>query len=196
VHRGSESCRACHLAQYQKWSEGVHYKKAKCEVCHGAAGEHPKHPEKLAMPADSIKLCTLCHQKITGRPSTQPQIVVDQHPFPHKEAIQCIKCHNPHSPKLGGPAKKVVAQVSGPAAAGGVPSIDALTARCSGCHGANGEGQGDMFPRLAGKKADFLAQRLRSFRSGRVKSMMNQIAAPLNDAEIALLAKHYSKLTP
>jgi cytochrome c553 len=157
------------------------HKVVKCEVCHGAAKEHPQ-SGKLVIPTDTVRLCTLCHEAMPGRPAAQPQIEVAQ----HAGGQQCVTCHNPHSPKIGGPAK---------AKASAAPAgVQALSARCAGCHGADGLGVG-TFPALAGKDADYLAKALRDFKSGaRVNPMMNTIAKPLSDQDIAELAAHYASL--
>src|ERR1035437_3357212 len=66
-----------------------------CEGCHGAAQGHPQNG-KLPIPSDTVKLCTLCHEAMPGRPRTQPQIQVAQ----HSSGQQCTICHNPHAPKI------------------------------------------------------------------------------------------------
>ena len=113
-YKGSAYCESCHAEQFAAWSKGVHNRRdigkiVRCEVCHGAAGERdvgaclsiwrpariiPK-PE-AGVPTDTRKLCTLCHEKMTGRPVQQRQIVVAE----HAGTQQCTVCHNPHSPKL------------------------------------------------------------------------------------------------
>jgi nitrate/TMAO reductase-like tetraheme cytochrome c subunit len=91
-YKGSEYCRACHAERYAEWAKGVHHdteagKVVQCEVCHGAAGGRDKaagfvhattgvdHPAsgKLPVPADTVKLCTLCHEQMAGRPAEQPR---------------------------------------------------------------------------------------------------------------------------
>lgn len=92
-YRGPGYCKQCHAERFEVWSTHGH-KKTKCEVCHGPAGQHPA-TGKLPIPQDTRKLCTLCHQKITGRPAHQPQIVVEE----HAGELQCLYCHDPHQPK-------------------------------------------------------------------------------------------------
>ncbi|MFQ6005581.1 MAG: hypothetical protein ACE5OQ_08750, partial [Woeseia sp.] len=98
--RGATYCQACHAARHTEWTTGPHGS-VKCEVCHGAAREHPA-DGPLPIPDDTIRLCTVCHEAMPTRPAAQPQIVVAEHPFRHEGALQCITCHNPHSPKIGG----------------------------------------------------------------------------------------------
>ncbi len=172
--QGSDYCEACHEEPHADWTAGVH-KTVKCEVCHGAAGEHPLDGGKLPIPSDSVRLCTLCHEKMPARPAAQPQIVVSEHAGDE----QCVTCHNPHSPAIEGAKADAEA---GPASA------------CKGCHGADGLGIGN-FPPLAGMDADYLATQLRDYRSGaRQNPMMNTIAKSLSDAEIAELAAFYASL--
>ncbi|MFQ5755316.1 MAG: c-type cytochrome [Acidiferrobacterales bacterium] len=180
VFQGPAYCESCHTDRHGEWSTGVH-KVVKCEICHGPAREHPA-SAKLIIPTDTVKLCTLCHEAMPTRPSAQPQIEVSQ----HAGTQQCISCHNPHSPRIAGPA---TAQVT----AGPVPA-ETLSARCASCHGADGLGAG-TFPPLAGKQADYLTRRLHDYKSGaRQNPMMNMIAKPLSDQEIAQLAAYYASL--
>ncbi len=179
-YRGPGYCQTCHADRHTEWSAGVH-KVVKCEVCHGAAKEHPQ-SGKLVIPTDTVRLCTLCHEAMPGRPAAQPQIEVAQ----HAGGQQCVTCHNPHSPKIGGPAttKASAAPVG----------TQALSARCAGCHGADGLGVG-TFPALAGKDADYLAKALQDYKSGaRANPMMNTIAKSLSDQDIGDLAAHYASL--
>lgn len=172
--QGPDYCEACHEERHADWTAGAH-KVVKCEVCHGAAGEHPSDGGKLPIPDDSVRLCTLCHLEMPARPAAQPQIVVSE----HAGEEQCVTCHDPHSPALGGDQ---AGEDSGPAAA------------CAGCHGDEGRGIAD-FPPLAGKDADYLATQLRDYRSGaREHAMMNTIAESLSDANIAELATYYASL--
>lgn len=180
LYKGPNYCQTCHAERHTEWSAGVH-KVVKCEVCHGAADEHPR-TGKLVIPTDTVRLCTLCHEAMPGRPAAQPQIEVAQ----HAGAQQCVACHNPHSPKIGSPAT---------AKAGAAPvGAQGLSARCAGCHGADGLGVG-IFPALAGKDADYLAKQLQDYKSGaRVNPMMNTIAKSLSEQDIADLAAHYASL--
>ncbi len=172
--QGPDYCEACHEEPHADWTAGVH-KTVKCEVCHGAAGEHPLDGGKLPIPSDSVRLCTLCHEKMPARPAAQPQIVVSEHAGDE----QCVTCHNPHSPAIEG--AKAGAE-AGPASA------------CEGCHGPDGLGVGN-FPPLAGMDADYLATQLHDYRSGaRQNPMMNTIAESLSDAEISELAAYYASL--
>lgn len=180
LYKGPSYCQTCHAERHSQWSAGVH-KVVKCEVCHGAAGEHPR-TGKLPIPTDTVRLCTLCHEATPGRPAAQPQIEVSQ----HAGAQQCVVCHNPHSPKIGGPAQAQAA--AAPAGAQG------LSARCAGCHGADGLGVG-TFPALAGKDADYLAKQLRDYKSGaRPNPMMATIAKSLSEQDITDLATYYASL--
>jgi cytochrome c553 len=179
-YQGPAYCQGCHEERHATWSAGTHLV-VKCEVCHGPAGEHPV-SGKLPVPDDTVRLCTLCHEAMPTRPAAQPQIEVAE----HAGTQQCIVCHNPHSPKIGGAA---------PAGTGGGPATaEALAAQCSGCHGDDGRGVGE-FPALAGKQAEYIAQRMLDYKSGTLKNpMMNMIAEALSDQDITALAAHYAAL--
>jgi cytochrome c553 len=60
---------------------------------------------------------------------------------------------------------------------------------CASCHGLDGKGR---IP-LAGKRADYLEEQLRAFKSGvRKERMMNMMAGNLSDQDIADLAAYFA----
>ena len=76
-------------------------------------------------------------------------------------------------------------------AAGGRAKAEA----CVVCHGQDGIATMPAVPHLAGQPADYLADQLRQFRSGRRPSeVMAVIAKPLGDADIADLAAWFASI--
>jgi cytochrome c553 len=73
---------------------------------------------------------------------------------------------------------------------------------CFACHGANGVSVAPTFPRLAGQRADYLYQRLVSFKRADPKdpyysvSPMTPNVASLSDADMRDLAAYFSSQTP
>jgi cytochrome c553 len=73
---------------------------------------------------------------------------------------------------------------------------------CFACHGANGVPAAPMFPRLAGQHADYLYQRLLSFKQAKPKdayystSAMTPYARNLSDADMRDLAAYFSAQEP
>ncbi len=71
---------------------------------------------------------------------------------------------------------------------------------CAQCHGAQGLGMGDSFPRLAGQSAPYLANQLESWRSGMRTNdplhLMQGIAAKLSPQDIQEVANYYASLSP
>ncbi|MDC9729842.1 MAG: cytochrome c [Methyloprofundus sp.] len=66
---------------------------------------------------------------------------------------------------------------------------------CLSCHGQDGNSQTSNIPSLAGQKPAYIANQLRSFRSGvRKGGMMNNMAKGLSDAEINNLAAFFASL--
>jgi cytochrome c553 len=180
-------CRDCHTERVAQWSANNH-KTVSCEVCHGPAQGHPQ-KGKLPLPSDSdvVKLCTLCHEAMPGRPRTQPQIQVASHNPYTSSGTQCTVCHNPHSPKLAG----VVAAVTGSIAEG-----KKRAASCDSCHGADGISPNDAWPNLAGQNAAYLVRILAAYKSGAEKDvMMSPVAQALSDTEIQDLATYYASLS-
>lgn len=203
-YKGSDYCRSCHAERYAEWSQGVHHsaelgKVVQCEVCHQAAGgrdtggmfqhvstgvDHPA-SGKLSVPADSRKLCPICHEKMPGRPAEQRQIVIAT----HAGTQQCIACHNPHSPKMISVAGASTVP-TGNAAAG-------KSAACAGCHGGDGVSANPVWPNLAGQHDTYLIEALKAYRTGaRQNAMMSATAKSLSDADIRSLASHYAAMKP
>lgn len=68
---------------------------------------------------------------------------------------------------------------------------------CFLCHGANGESTSEVFPRLAGQNAEYIAKQLAAFKSGQRKSSaMADMVAKLTPDEMLALGKYYEKMTP
>lgn len=200
--KGADYCQTCHAERYAEWSGGVHHrvdigKVVQCEVCHGAAGardvrgkfEHVStgvdHPAsgKLPVPADTRKLCPLCHEKMPGRPAEQKQIVIAA----HAGTQQCTMCHNPHSPKQihvpGAPAADLASGPAGKAAA------------CAGCHGGDGVSPNPAWPNLAGQHDAYLIEALKAYQSGaRDNAMMAATAKALSEADMREIATHFAAL--
>jgi cytochrome c553 len=202
-YKGTAYCTACHAQQVAEWSSGVHNsidvgKVVKCEVCHGPAGGRdnelgyvpattgPEHPKNLKMtvPTDSRKLCTLCHERMTGRPLQQRQIVVAD----HAGTQQCTVCHNPHSPRLN----LVSATTTVPA--GNAAAGKAKAAVCAGCHGADGVSKNLPGPTLANQHDAYIVGAIKAYATGaRVEPMMSAVAK-MSDDDAANLAAYFGGL--
>ena len=200
--KGSDSCQTCHAARFAEWSSGVHHsidvgKVVQCEVCHGAGGtrdikgayEHVStgadHPAsgKLTVPADTRKLCPLCHERMPGRPAEQKQIVIAT----HAGTQQCTACHNPHSPRL--------IQIAGATMAGAANGPAGPTAACAGCHGGDGVSVNPVWPNLAGQHDAYLIETLKAYQSGaRDNPMMAAMAKTLSEADMRAIAAHFAAL--
>jgi len=196
-----KSCEQCHAAQYAEWSGSVHNnpdagKVVKCEVCHGAASDRDikspyvnastgkDHPNglKMTIPAETAKLCTLCHEKMPGRPVQQRQIVVAT----HAGTQQCSACHNSHTPRTFKVA--AAAEPKGDAAAG-----KTIAAGCAGCHGEAGVGGNVPGPGLAGQKAGYLADSLKAYKTGgRADPLMTALVKDFADADIDNMAAYFA----
>jgi cytochrome c553 len=182
VFQGSGYCTACHGERHAQWSANNH-KSVACETCHGAAKGHPANG-KLPIPADTVALCTLCHEAMPGRPQSQPQVVV----LTHAGDQQCKTCHNAHAPKIAA----VAAKVTGDVAAG----RKLAASDCASCHGANGISPNDTWPSLAGQNAAYLVRIMSAYKSGDQQDvMMTPLAKALGDADIRNLAAYYAELS-
>lgn len=82
-----------------------------------------------------------------------------------------------------------------PAGAQDAAAGKAKAAACAVCHGPLGMGVTPDAPHLAGQPAGYLAAQLRAFRSGaRKHEVMNVMARPLSDADIANLAAWFASI--
>jgi len=85
-------------------------------------------------------------------------------------------------------------------ASGSALAADAAAGRqkammCAACHGPIGMGQTPDAPHLAGQPEIYLAAQLKAFRSGaRRHEVMNVMAKPLSDADIADLSAWFGSL--
>ena len=67
---------------------------------------------------------------------------------------------------------------------------------CFVCHGAEGESASEVFPRLAGQHAEYIAKQLDNFKSGKRKSTaMADMVAKLTPDEMLALGKYFEKQT-
>lgn len=81
-------------------------------------------------------------------------------------------------------------------AAGDAQAGQTKAAMCSACHGANGIGSTDMYPNLAGQKAEYIVKQLQAFKSGSRKDpVMAPMAAGLSEQDMADVAAHFSSLS-
>lgn len=66
---------------------------------------------------------------------------------------------------------------------------------CASCHGENGEGRENAFPRLNTQSPQYIADALTAFRDGsRQSGTMMAAARQLTDEQIAQLAQHFGRL--
>lgn len=185
VYQTAPYCLSCHAKRVAQWSANNH-KSVTCEVCHGAAQNHPDNG-KLPAPKDTVKLCTVCHESMPGRPHTQPQIVLAQHHPVASTGQQCAVCHDPHSPKI---ATRLV-KTTGNAAIGKKRAED-----CADCHGADGNSPNNTWPSLAGQNAAYLVRIMTAYKTGAQEDVaMTPLAQDLDEADIQNLAAFYAGST-
>lgn len=66
---------------------------------------------------------------------------------------------------------------------------------CAACHGQNGISLSPTWPTLAGQHEDYIINALTQYRSGARKDpVMGPLASALSDADVKLLARHFSRL--
>jgi cytochrome c553 len=85
--------------------------------------------------------------------------------------------------------------LSSPALAADAQSGRAKAGACALCHGQSGISTLPEAPHLAGQPAIYVEEQLRSYRSGkRQNEVMNVVAKPLSDADIADLAAWFAAI--
>ncbi|MFA0439926.1 cytochrome-c oxidase, cbb3-type subunit III [Vibrio sp. 10N.286.49.C2] len=74
--------------------------------------------------------------------------------------------------------------------------IPAAAESCIACHGKNGEGQGDVAPKLAGLSAHYIQNQLHNFQSGlRQNATMKSMVVRLDKKSIEDVSQYYAKQT-
>ena len=67
---------------------------------------------------------------------------------------------------------------------------------CFLCHGAQGESTSEVFPRLAGQNAEYVAKQLEAFKTGKRKSTaMTEMVSKLTPDEMLALGQYYQKMS-
>ena len=187
---GSASCLECHEERSGVWPASAH-KSVQCEVCHGTTEECPV-KEGSRIPADTIRLCLTCHEKMPARPKSHPQIVLGEHPFDDGETMPCLECHDPHAP--GPVAREEITTTVEPSLPATAVAAPAGAKKCAKCHGKLGEGV-KKNPPLAGIAASDFIEKMNFYREGGGDSkVMIRFAKSLSDEEIAELASYYKNL--
>jgi len=68
-----------------------------------------------------------------------------------------------------------------------------LAANCANCHGTHGRSSGDT-PSLAGQPRTTMVEKMRAFRDGKQPAtVMHQLTKGYTDAQIEMLAEHFSR---
>jgi cytochrome c553 len=69
-------------------------------------------------------------------------------------------------------------------------------AACGACHGPDGNSMAPTFPRLAGQHPKYIYKQLQDFKAGRrMNAMMQGMAAPLADQDMADIAAYFASQT-
>lgn len=98
-YQGEEYCKDCHSDKIESIMKTPHAV-IQCENCHGPAIDHPSDPPKLKIDK-SREQCLRCHFPLPY-PTSGRANIRGVEPERHNPGIECVACHNPHSPSLGG----------------------------------------------------------------------------------------------
>jgi len=170
-------------------------KAASCAGCHGqnGAGVTPDQPN-LAGQHSSYLAKQLYDFRSGARANA---IMAGMSAGLSDQDIEDISAHYAKLPAIAGVADEAGLQRGEDIYRGGI--ADAGIPACSGCHGANGNGNPAAgFPMLSGQKATYTVMQLKSFRSkaraNDPNAMMRTLALRLTDEEMEALANYISGL--
>jgi cytochrome c553 len=165
-----------------------------CSLCHGLTGESisPMFPKLAGQQKDYLKVQLTDFKGHSRMDKTGTQYMWG---FTHLTDAQIAELADYFSGQS--PMK---AEVDKPDARGelifrrGLPESD--VAQCSGCHGAEGQGSGQI-PRLAGQHAAYMIRQLKVFQQPGQRTrgdLTNQIAHALSDADAESVAHYMATL--
>lgn len=164
-----------------------------CAACHGADGNsvitlNPKlagqHPEYLLKQLTNFKAGSRANAVMGGMVANlTPE---DMKNLANYFAAQKIALGKAKSNGTGSLGEKIYR--------GGIATTQVPA--CASCHGANGAGLPNQFPRVAGQHADYTLAQLRTFRLGERANapMMMAIATKMTDAEMQAVADYMQGL--
>jgi cytochrome c553 len=67
---------------------------------------------------------------------------------------------------------------------------------CASCHGTDGQGINDTYPKLAGQFADYIVRALTDYKSGeRKNAIMSGFAASLSEQDMENVGAYYSEIS-
>ncbi len=91
-------------------------------------------------------------------------------------------------------AAALIVTIAAPMAMADEPATPFIAQACAGCHGQDGEGQGEI-ARIAGYDRDGFIRIWDEFRNDeRPATIMNRIAPGYTDEEVAILADYFSSI--
>ncbi len=166
---------------------------AMCAACHGADGnsgspEYPKlagqHPQYLAKQLTEFKSGKRANAVMSGMAAA----------LSDDDMKNVAAWLSAQKAKPGFAKDKDTVSLGERIYRGGVP--DRQIAACAGCHSPNGAGIPAQYPRLSGQHAAYVSAQLSGFRGGVRNNnlQMTQVAAKLNDREIAAVSDYIAGL--
>ena len=100
-YQGKEYCKDCHEKNYTSINKSPH-RIIICENCHGPAIDHPSETRPKLVIDRSREQCYRCHVKLPYPDTARGRIKGFLDPEQHNPGMECVTCHNPHDPKMGG----------------------------------------------------------------------------------------------
>ncbi len=171
-----------------------------CVACHSVAGEFRSHTyvNLNAQPENYLRKVLLDYRyNHRAEPYGQAKIMHYISKELTDQQISDLANYYASQPKLVNNTADVTIEANTQALVT-TGDMSRMIISCAACHGAQGEGNGDLFPALAGQSVDYTIRTLHAYRDGRrnndLNATMRNVAKNLTDAEIEQLAHYYAQL--
>jgi cbb3-type cytochrome c oxidase subunit III len=164
-----------------------------CVSCHGAAGNSTISQNPKLAGQHAVYLEKQLHD-FTG-PTRNNAVMTAMAKALSPDDIKNVTAYlSTQTTKPGAAKNKDLIDLGKKIYRGGIGSINVPA--CAGCHGPNGSGIPNQFPRLAGQNQDYTVAELTDFRTGtRTNSpQMTSITARMSDQEIKAVADYVAGL--
>ena len=164
-----------------------------CGACHGADG-NSSNPEWPSLAGQNAAYLSKQMSDFRDGKRKNVQMSPMAAALTDQDIADLAAYYSSQTAKAGTTNEKYIAEGS-KIYTGGVAGILA----CTACHGPNGAGlEAAGFPKISGQKVQYTINQLNNFKNGsrvnETNSMMNDIAANMNDAQIEAVANYLSGL--
>jgi cytochrome c553 len=178
-------------------AEAGQTKSAVCAACHGNDGNSPANPIWPKLAGQHPKYIEKQLKDFKSGDRTDPTMIGMVAPL-NEQDMADLAAYFSSQTKKGGSAAADQVKAGEKIYRAGNPASG--VAACMACHGPSGSGNPQAnFPALAGQHAAYVEKALKDFRSSSrsndLNSMMQGVAGPMTDSEIAAVAQYIQGLS-